>query len=229
MIGLGAKKLRETLPPRGATIGEGTALNRDPEAKPAPIIVPDSDREGHIFTMGATRSGKTRLAEVMIEHDIRAGRSILWIDPKGDNGIFSKIVTVARETGREDDLLFFSPVFPRYGVSRLVFQARGAFCRRRGVSHLHRPVRLRRSMQYQRDGVPAKRDIINLPGTAGSLHGEAEQCGVLILVECFIENQVEQYPDHSGTLKNRGRFVVGKSRRRAPKKRHQQKQNQGAG
>ena len=116
MIGLSAKKLRETPPPTGASIGEGKALDCDPEAKPAPVIVPDSDREGHIFTMGATRSGKTRLAEAMIEHDIRAGRSILWIDPKGDNGIFSKIVTVARETGREDDLLFFSPVFPRYSV-----------------------------------------------------------------------------------------------------------------
>ena len=116
VIGLGAKKLRETSPPGGIAIGEGKGLDRDPEAKPAPVIVPDSDREGHIFTMGATRSGKTRLAEAMIEHDIRAGRSILWIDPKGDNGIFSKIVTVARETGREDDLLFFSPVFPRYSV-----------------------------------------------------------------------------------------------------------------
>lgn len=116
LIGLGAKKLRETPPPAGAAIGEGTALLRDPEAEPAPIIVPDTDREGHIFTMGATRSGKTRLAEAMIEHDIRAGRSILWIDPKGDNAIFSKIVTVAREVGREGDLLFFSPVFPRYSV-----------------------------------------------------------------------------------------------------------------
>ena len=116
MIGLGAEKLRETPPSEGAAIGAGVALDRDPEAKPAPIIVPDTDREGHIFTMGATRSGKTRLAEAMIEHDIRAGRSILWIDPKGDNAIFSKIVTVAREAGREDDLLFFSPVFPRYSV-----------------------------------------------------------------------------------------------------------------
>ena len=116
LIGLRAKKLPDTAPPAGAAVGEGVALDRDPEAEPAPITVPDTDREGHIFTMGATRSGKTRLAEAMIEHDIRAGRSILWIDPKGDNAIFSKIVTVARETGREDDLLFFSPVHPRYSV-----------------------------------------------------------------------------------------------------------------
>ena len=116
MIGFGAKKLREPVLPAGVTIGEGLALDTEPEGKPAPITVADTDREGHVFIMGATRSGKTRLAEAMIERDIRAGRSVLWIDPKGDNAIFSKIVTVARETGREDDLLFFSPVFPEYSV-----------------------------------------------------------------------------------------------------------------
>ena len=116
MIGLRARKLRNVPPPAGAAIGEGVALLRDPGAEPVPITVPDTDREGHIFTMGATRSGKTRLAEAMIEHDIRAGRSILWIDPKGDNAIFSKIVAAAGEAGREDDLLFFSPVHPRYSV-----------------------------------------------------------------------------------------------------------------
>ena len=116
MIGLGARKLRDVPPPAGAAIGEGVALLGGPGAVPAPITVPDTDREGHIFTMGATRSGKTRLAEAMIEHDIRAGRSILWIDPKGDNAIFSKIVAAAGEAGREDDLLFFSPVHPRYSV-----------------------------------------------------------------------------------------------------------------
>ena len=116
MIGLRARKLRNVPAPAGTAIGEGTALDGDPDAKTAPITVADSDREGHIFTMGATRSGKTRLAEAMIEHDIQAGRSILWIDPKGDNAIFSKIVTAARAAGREDDLIFFSPVHPRYSV-----------------------------------------------------------------------------------------------------------------
>lgn len=116
MIGLRAKKPGDISPPAGTAIGKGVALDGEPEAKPSTITVPDSDREGHIFTMGATRSGKTRLAEAMIEQDIRAGRSILWIDPKGDNAIFSKIVTAAREAGREDDLIFFSPVHPRYSV-----------------------------------------------------------------------------------------------------------------
>ena len=114
LIGLRVKKLGDIPPPAGIAIGEGVALDCNPETKPAPVMVPDADREGHIFTMGAKRSGKTRLAEAMIERDIRAGRSILWIDPKGDNTIFSKIVATARGTGRKEDLLFFSPVFPHY-------------------------------------------------------------------------------------------------------------------
>ncbi len=102
--------------PRNAVvIGEGSPLDCG-EAPPRPIVIPDADREGHIFTMGATRSGKTRLAEAMIEYDIKAGRNILWIDPKGDNAIFSKIVSAAKSTGREDDLMYFSPVFPGYSV-----------------------------------------------------------------------------------------------------------------
>jgi len=111
-----AQKIKETPKIAGVTVGEGAALEGNREAESLPITIPDSDREGHIFTMGATRSGKTRLAEAMIEHDIREGRNILWIDPKGDNAIFSKIVAVAGETGREDDLMFFSPVFPGHSV-----------------------------------------------------------------------------------------------------------------
>ena len=116
MIGIARKKVREVQRRAGVEIGSGTSLDGDGETVAETILVPDEDREGHIFTMGATRSGKTRLAEFMIEQDIKAGRSVLWIDPKGDNEIFSKIVRTARETEREDELLFFSPVFPEYSI-----------------------------------------------------------------------------------------------------------------
>ena len=104
--------------PAGAVIGEGFPLADGPDGspEPRPLVVSDSDREGHVFTMGATRSGKTRLAEAMMEHDLRAGRNLLWIDPKGDSRAFAKIASVARETGREEDLMFFSPLFPEWSV-----------------------------------------------------------------------------------------------------------------
>jgi len=90
-------------------IGEGTLLG---DTQFIPVSIPDSNRQGHIFTMGTTRSGKTRLAEWIIEQDIKKGYSILWIDPKGDIQILSKIVEVARSEGRESELMFLSPIFP---------------------------------------------------------------------------------------------------------------------
>lgn len=102
----------------GAVVGTGLRLGAGGarETRRVPVLIPDADREGHVFTMGATRTGKTRLAEAMIERDIRMGRNVLWMDPKGDNAIFSKIVAAAGDCGREDDLMFFSPIFPAFSV-----------------------------------------------------------------------------------------------------------------
>jgi len=76
------------------------------------VVYPDSYRKGHFWCFGTTRSGKTRLIEAMIEQDIRKGYSVVVIDPKGDIELFSKIVQVALETGRIEDLIFINPIFP---------------------------------------------------------------------------------------------------------------------
>src|SRR6201997_4030366 len=102
------KKKTQQNPIPETLIGEGTLLG---DSHIVPISIPDSHRQGHIFTMGTTRSGKTRLAEWIIEQDIRKGYSVLWIDPKGDIQILSKIAQVAKETGREEELMFLSPIF----------------------------------------------------------------------------------------------------------------------
>lgn len=80
------------------------------------IVYPDSFRKGHFWCFGTTRSGKTRLIEAMIEQDIRKGYSVVVIDPKGDVELFSKIVQVALETGRIEDLIFINPIFPEYSA-----------------------------------------------------------------------------------------------------------------
>ena len=103
------KKKAQQNPIRQTLIGEGTHLA---DTLPVPVSIPDTHRQGHIFTMGATRSGKTRLAEWIIEQDIRKGYPVLWIDPKGDIQILSKIAQVAREVGREREFMFLSPIFP---------------------------------------------------------------------------------------------------------------------
>ena len=92
-------------------IGDGVDLG-DHTGKIKTIKLPDEDRRGHLFCFGATRVGKTRLIESMIEQDIRKGYSVCFIDPKGDIDIFSKIVQVALEENRQDDLCLVTPIFP---------------------------------------------------------------------------------------------------------------------
>ena len=82
-------------------------------SEPQPISVPDDDRKGHFWCFGTTRVGKTRIMENMVEQDIRKGYSVLVIDPKGDIELFSKIVQVAFEEGRHEELILLTPIFPQ--------------------------------------------------------------------------------------------------------------------
>lgn len=94
----------------------GTGINLD---KPEEIIAlqyPDSYRKGHFWCFGTTRVGKTRTMENIIEQDIRKGYSVVAIDPKGDIDLFSKITQVALETGRHNDIMLVTPVFPQYSA-----------------------------------------------------------------------------------------------------------------
>jgi len=80
------------------------------------IVYPDAYRKGHFWCFGTTRSGKTKLIEAMVEQDVRKGYSVVVIDPKGDVDLFSKIVQVALETQRIEDLIFINPIFPKYSA-----------------------------------------------------------------------------------------------------------------
>ena len=80
------------------------------------IIIPDAHRNGHVWCFGTTRVGKTRVMENMAEQDIRKGYSVVIIDPKGDIELFSKVVQVAFEEGRQDELMLVTPIFPAYSA-----------------------------------------------------------------------------------------------------------------
>lgn len=97
------------------TVGEGIDL--DNPLKIIPIGLPDSHRKGHFWCFGTTRVGKTRMMEGIIEQDIRKGYSVVCIDPKGDIPLFSKIVQIAIESGRLNDVILVNPVFPKYSAS----------------------------------------------------------------------------------------------------------------
>jgi hypothetical protein len=86
----------------------------------------NKNRKGHTFVAGTTRVGKTRLLQNMIVQDIRAGRSVGLIDPKGDWEIWEAMVQEAYRAGREKELTFISPYYPQYSapvnaLSRFMF------------------------------------------------------------------------------------------------------------
>lgn len=95
----------------------GNGINLDTPEKIMQIRYPDSFRKAHFWCFGTTRVGKTRAMENIIEQDIRKGYSVVAIDPKGDADLFSKIVQVAFETGREGDLMLINPIFPQYSAT----------------------------------------------------------------------------------------------------------------
>ena len=82
-----------------------------------PIVYEEKSRSGHFWCFGTTRVGKTRMLENMVEQDIRKGNSVVVLDPKGDIELFSKIVQVALEEQRHEDLMLVTPIYPEYSIS----------------------------------------------------------------------------------------------------------------
>ncbi len=97
-------------------IGIGFALEDKKQNKLQNIYQIDDNRKNHTFVFGSTGVGKTRLIEGLIAQDIPKGKNVVIIDPKGDIGLFSKMVELARSCGREQDLMFLSPIYPQYSI-----------------------------------------------------------------------------------------------------------------
>jgi conjugal transfer pilus assembly protein TraD len=94
----------------------GTGVHLDHPQTLIELGFADSARKGHCWCFGTTRVGKTRIMEHIIEQDIRKKYSVVAIDPKGDIDLFSKIAQLADETGRNEDLMLVTPVFPQYSA-----------------------------------------------------------------------------------------------------------------
>ena len=71
-----------------------------------------SERFGHILTLGATRVGKTRLAEVLIGQDIHRGDTVIVLDPKGDLDLLRRIYHEAEKSGKLALLRIFHLRYP---------------------------------------------------------------------------------------------------------------------
>ena len=77
--------------------GVGALAERD-------MMLSHDDRVGHVLIYGQSRSGKTRLIEMLIEQDIASGHAVILIDPKGDAELFKRVLVAARRAGRMQDL-----------------------------------------------------------------------------------------------------------------------------
>jgi conjugative coupling factor TraD (TOL family) len=71
-----------------------------------------SERVGHTLVLGTTRVGKTRLAELLITQDIRAGNVVIVFDPKGDVELLKRMYAEAKRAGRLNDFYFFHLGYP---------------------------------------------------------------------------------------------------------------------
>ena len=74
-----------------------------------PLVLAWGDLTGHALFGGTTRSGKTRLLEVVLAEAIRGPGTVVVIDPKGDAELFMRAAYQAWSLGRR--FAFFSPAF----------------------------------------------------------------------------------------------------------------------
>ena len=74
-----------------------------------------SERFGHVLILGATRVGKTRVAEVLVGQDIHRGDTVIVLDPKGDLDLLRRVYHEAEKSGKLAKLRIFHLRYP--GVS----------------------------------------------------------------------------------------------------------------
>lgn len=90
----------------------GSPLLHGVESKEVPMSLSQKHRVGHLLVIGTTRVGKTRLMELLVTQDIRDGRVVIVIDPKGDAELMMRVYAEAARSGRLDQLYLFHLGYP---------------------------------------------------------------------------------------------------------------------
>jgi len=65
----------------------------------------NDDMRTHCLIFGSTGSGKTEALISLAFNALVQGSGFIYVDGKGDNSLFAKIFSMARQMGREDDVL----------------------------------------------------------------------------------------------------------------------------
>ena len=65
----------------------------------------NEDMRTHVLIFGSTGSGKTEFLVSLAYNALLQASGFIYIDGKGDNGLFAKLFSMVRSMGREDDML----------------------------------------------------------------------------------------------------------------------------
>ena len=105
----------QALPVGGDVRGGYPALHAVGRRSEGPLVLPWSELVGHVLIGGTTRSGKTRLLELIVSEAIRGPGTVIVIDPKGDAELLIRTAQQAYRMGRE--FAFFSPAHAEQSAS----------------------------------------------------------------------------------------------------------------
>lgn len=76
------------------------------------VMLPLSNRVGHMLVLGTTRVGKTRYEEVFVTQDIRRGDVVIVFDPKGDLDLLMRMFAEAKRAHRLEHFQVFHLGYP---------------------------------------------------------------------------------------------------------------------
>lgn len=85
--------------------------------KDVPIFIPQHLRTGHLFVVGTTRVGKTRLASILINQDIRNNDAVIVVDPKGDLELVRDMYAACLAANRLQDFKIVHLGFPELSAT----------------------------------------------------------------------------------------------------------------
>ena len=103
--------------------GGHPALHAVGQATEQPLLLPWSELTGHVLMTGTTRSGKTRLLEVVAAAVIRSPGAVVILDPKGDRASPGPLCRRSPPPGAA--LCCLSPAFPAQSARMNVLDTAG--------------------------------------------------------------------------------------------------------
>ncbi|MFO1258840.1 MAG: TraM recognition domain-containing protein [Gammaproteobacteria bacterium] len=68
----------------------------------------NDDMRTHVLIFGSTGSGKTEALVSIAFNSLCQGSGFIYVDGKGDNSLYSKVFSMVRRMGRDDDLLLIN-------------------------------------------------------------------------------------------------------------------------